>query len=307
MKCTNCGSEIAPNQSFCTKCGTPVSAMKAQVQQNPAGGQGFNNPPPPPPPPQPPKKGGVPIWAFLITILLVVAIMLGVYFFVLRDSDGDSDSESKTSSSRKNNNDDENDVDNNVTNNSNSNNTTNNTTNNTINNTTGNNGTGGSSSQYKVTAGNYVFKVPDDLLYQVGTGNKITIKDKYSSWLVDLEAMELSYTALVAGKEELTSQIRQRGITVNKVEEKTIKGVQCIVMELTYSGKNFIGAFIRANSTTVVSAEVVASDATKYDYNALETIIPVATSVEKNAQSSTSTTTNMQIDSGLFDDLNYGE
>lgn len=282
MKCTNCGSEIAPNQSFCSRCGTPVSAMKSQ---NVGGQQDFNNPPPPPPPP-PVRKSGVPIWAFIITILLIVAIMLGVYFFVLRDKeDSDDDSSSKSSSSRNKN--DENNTSNDVLNNTIENNTTNNTTN-TISNNGGNRG---SNSYSKVVVGNYTYKIPDDLVYQLGTENYIDVTDKSLTWQGRMEVYENTpYTVFATKKEDLANKLRQGGWEINKVEEKNISGVQGIVIEAKYSGKNFLCAYFRMGASNVVAVMLANSDYTTYDYNGLNILASVVSSIEKNSQTTTTTT-----------------
>lgn len=287
MKCTNCGSEIAPNQAFCSTCGTPVPRQVNQVQggavnQN-LGGQGF-----PPPPPQ--KKGGVPIWVFLITILLIVAILLGVYFLVLRDSDSDDDSSSSSSSSRKKNDSDDEDDDDNK---SSKNNTTNNTSNNTANNSTGNNTytppSSDSGSSFTVAVGGFTVKVPDNYIYQV-SDNMIKIGDENDTILIHMMIQETPYSSIVSRKDELASKIRTNGATVSKVEEKTINGTQCIAYEVTEAGQNYVLAVVRVNSMYTAVCEVINADYTTYDYNALGTAVSIATTAEKSSSTTTTPT-----------------
>ena len=287
MKCTNCGSEIAPNQAFCSTCGTPVPRQVNQVQggavnQN-LGGQGF-------PPPAPQKKGGVPIWVFLITILLIVAILLGVYFLVLRDSDSDDDSSSSSSSSRKKNDSDDEDDDDNK---SSKNNTTNNTSNNTANNSTGNNTytppSSDSGSSFTVAVGGFTVKVPDNYIYQV-SDNMIKIGDENDTILIHMMIQETPYSSIVSRKDELASKIRTNGATVSKVEEKTINGTQCIAYEVTEAGQNYVLAVVRVNSMYTAVCEVINADYTTYDYNALGTAVSIATTAEKSSSTTTTPT-----------------
>ena len=289
MKCTNCGSEIAPNQAFCSTCGTPVPRQVNQVQGGPVnqnlGGQGF---PPPPPPSR--KKGGVPIWAFLITILLIVAIMLGVYFLVLRDSDSDDDSSSKSSSSRKKNNNDEEDDDNNTSkNNTSKNNTTNNSTNNSSGNTTVTPSSNNSSSSYTVAVGDFVIKVPDTYIYET-SADTIAIVDEEETMLIQMAIKEAPYSTVVTKKDEIASKMRETGATVTNVQEKTINGTQCLTYEVSESGENYIYAVIRVNSMYSAVCVLMNADYTTYDYNILEKAVQIAITAEKSSSTTTTTT-----------------
>lgn len=289
MKCTNCGSEIAPNQAFCSTCGTPVPRQVNKVQggavnQNLGGGSGF----PPPPPPR--KKGGVPIWVFLITILLIVAIMLGVYFLVIRDSDSDDDSSSKSSSSRKkNNNDDDDEDDNRSSRNNKLNNVTNNNTNNSSGNTTNTPPTSNNGSNYTVAVGGFVVKVPDTYVYQTST-DTLAIMDEDETMLIRMNIIETPYSAFVPRKDEFASKLRESGLTVSKVEEKTIDGTQCMAYEVSESGQNLIVAVIRVNSMYTAVCEIVNADYTTYDYNILEKAVSIAKTAEKSSSTTTTTT-----------------
>ena len=288
MKCTNCGSEIAPNQAFCSTCGTPVPRQVNQVQggavnQN-LGGQGF-----PPPPPQ--KKGGVPIWVFLITILLIVAILLGVYFLVLRNSDSDDDSSSKSSSSRKKNDTDDEDDDDNKSskNNTSKNNTSNNTENNSSGNTTYTPSSNDSSSSYTVAVGSFTVKIPDNYIYQTAN-DRVAIADEEDTMLITMEFEEIPYSTIVSKKDEVAGKFREAGATVSKVEEKTVNGTQCIVYEVSESGQNYIIAVVRVNSMYSAVCEVVNADYTTYDYNILGKAVSIATTAEKSSSTTTTTT-----------------
>ena len=278
MKCTNCGSEIAPNQAFCSTCGTPVPRQVNQFQggavnQN-LGGQPGNFPPPPP------RKGhGATIAVILITLLLIAGIIVGAVLIIMNMSEDDSSSSS--SSKKKNNTLAENvinlvDDGNNVTNND-----TNNVTNNTI---TVNPG-GGNTSGYSVTAGGFTVKVPYEYVYEV-QGNVIAISDENETMLINMSIAEKPYSSVIANKATLESNMRSYGATLNKSEEKTIDGVQCLVYETVIGGQNELFAYIRINSMYTACCEIVNADLTTYDYNVLKKAIPIVTSAVK----STSTT-----------------
>ena len=285
MKCSKCGSEIAPGQSFCTICGTPVNQVKNEVRQEVKkkvrnqnlGGQGF----PPPPPPR--KKSGVPVWAFILTILLVIVIMVGIFFII--NTLSDSDDSSSTSSSRKKNDDNEENEDNNSKNNG-FDNYTNNTTNNTV--TPSGNGSG---STYKVPVDNFTVKVPDKYVYEVNSSTGTTsIGDESGTWIAHMAIKEKAYSTM--DSKSFASFFTQKGYSVDKQEERTINGTQVYVLEVSSTaGEKEIFAIVRINSMYTAAIEIVNKDYTKLNYDALNIAVSIVQTAEKS-----STTKNLETD-----------
>lgn len=289
MKCTKCGSELAPNQAFCSTCGTPVPKQQdnqvngGAINQNLGGQQSYT------PPPR--KKVGAAIWVILITILLIVAIVVGAVLIIKNVTDDDS---SSTSSSRKkNNDDDENNSSKNSSKNKNNNTNTNNsssknTVSNSLTNTT-KTPTTSSKSTYNVVLGSYVVKVPSNYKYEL-QGNTIYMTNEADTLLINMEIEEYPYSTVVAKKSEFTELMKQGGATIVKEEEKTINGTRCIVYEATLSGENFIIALVDVGSKYTALVQVVKDDYKTYDYDGLEDAVSIAASVEKSTGSTTTTT-----------------
>lgn len=286
MKCTNCGSEVAPNQSFCSTCGTPVAKETNYVHGNNInqnlGGQADFQPPR--------KKGGVPIWVFLITILLIIAIILGAYFLIVNISDSDDDSSSSSSSRKKNNSDDDDDDDDDY-NKSVKNSSSNKYSNNTNSNNTINRPTSDSNSTYTVPVGSFTLKIPTNYIYKV-SGETVSIADEADTVLIRMQIKEAPYSTIVTQKDALASKMRESGAVVSKVEEKTINGTQCVVYEITESGQNFIMALVKINSMYTALCEIGSDDVTKYDYDGLENAISIAKTAEKSSGTTSTTTPN---------------
>lgn len=276
MKCTKCGSEVAPNQAFCSTCGTPVKQQPAQggaVNQNLGGQVEFNQPPK--------KKVGASILAIVIALLLIAAIIVGTVFLINKIKEDDDSSSS--SSSRKKNNTDEDDDDDNIINNTISNNVKNDITNNTVT-------PSGNTSVYTVNFGSYTIKIPTDFIYKV-SGNIVAITDEAETKLIRIQVNETPFSQMVSNKEQYVSKMRESGVSVNKVEEKTINGTQCLVFEITESGDNYIVAAVRINSMYTAICTIINEDYTTYDYDTLKTAISMAVTVEKSTGSTTTTTT----------------
>lgn len=282
MKCTNCGSEIAPGQAFCSTCGTPVPkqqpAQGGAVNQN-LGGQVEFNPPPK-------KRVGASILVIIITLLIIAGIIVGAVLLInnIREDD---DSSSSSSSRKKNNNDDDDDnlIDNSLGNKV-TNNVVNNVTNNVINNTVT---PSGNTSGYTVNVGSFVVKVPTNYIYKV-SGDTVAMTNEDDTLLIRMQIKESPYSSIVAQKDELGNRMRSSGATINKMEEKTINGTQCLVYEITESGESYIIALVRINSMYTALCEVIRDDYTTYDYDGLKDAISVALTAEKSTSTTTTTT-----------------
>ena len=296
MKCTVCGNEISPNQSFCNKCGAPVAQQNnAQNmynqpvnnanqnvysgnqnaygqpnmngnnfngQVNNMGQNGYN---------QPPKKGGVPVWVFIVVILAVVIIMLGIILFIVfgngkKDEDDDLDVAVKNSVERV-----ENDTNqatggtspNNTIENVSTNNTTGGNAGNTVGNTTGDN-TGNTKT---VVLGNWSYKIPSDRRYTFSSG-AVVLEGKDNNTATGIKADNQKVSATIFSdpkiKNALTESFNSKGAVVNSIIETTIDGMQCYKSEITYEGLNMLNYFIRRDDSNLFEL-VVTNKAGTYD------------------------------------------
>lgn len=75
--CTRCGSPLAPGQRFCTACGASVAPASGPFPASGTSGAQAPTPAPVPSPAAPPKKGHAA--AIVITIILVVALIGGIF------------------------------------------------------------------------------------------------------------------------------------------------------------------------------------------------------------------------------------
>lgn len=75
--CTRCGSPLAPGQRFCTACGASVAPASGPFPASGTSGAQAPTPAPVPSPAAPPKKGHAA--AIVITIVLVVALIGGIF------------------------------------------------------------------------------------------------------------------------------------------------------------------------------------------------------------------------------------
>lgn len=259
MKCTKCGNDISPNQSFCSVCGSPV-----ERQNQSYGGNNGNG-----------GKSGVPIWLTIVLILLIVAIMLVIMFVLLNNKD-DSKSDDKKEVAKNN------VVELNETNDV----SQSNTSTNTI---SQNNS---ATSYYKVKLGNYQLKVPDNLIYEV-EGEYLGLMDEDETWVAKMAIMEGSMSSLTTSN--VASYFRSVGATVNNTKETTIGGLNAIVVEMTYSGINEICAYVRINSMYLAYVQIVTSDYVTYNYDALNTIAKILATVQV-VENESSTSVNLSTD-----------
>lgn len=264
MKCTKCGNKILPNQAFCSVCGSPVERQNQSYQENNGNG----------------GKKGIPVWLTIVLILVVVAIML-VIMFVLLNNKEDSKSDNKKDV-----------VENNVV------------VSNAINdvapkNTSANNVSGNTISQtntatsyYKVKLENCQLKVPDNLIYKVN-GEELMLMDEDATWVAQVCIQEGSFSSFT--ESNVASYLRSAGMTVNNTKETTIGGLNAIVSEITMSGINMLVAYVRINSMYMGCIALYSSDYATYDYNSLNTVAKVLTTVQISEEEP-STSVNLSTD-----------
>lgn len=151
-------------------------------------------------------------------------------------------------------------------------------------------------STYTVKSGNFVFKIPTNLVYQteeyVDGVDTITVGDQEDTWLAFISTQPgVSYDKLLKNKNQLQQVLaNQQGFTkVSDAVEKSIGGVPFIISETILGGQNTIIAYTKADDTTVFTISIVnAYD--EFDYDALEIIAEIVNNVEVNAK-----TTNMEV------------
>lgn len=262
MKCTKCGSKVSPNQEFCSKCGAPIEKTNNMYQD-------YDN------------KGGVPVWAFIVSLLVVVIIMLVIMFVVMNNSKNNNIVENENTANEV--------IENSVGN------STGNSAGNSVSNTSGNSTvTQTSKSFYKTKIGSYNVKVPDNLIYYT-KDEYLSVGDEEGTWLGTMTIIEGSYNSL--NKDTVASKLRQSGVTVGNYDNKTINGLQAITFEVTYSGANMIFAYVRINSMTVGFIEVYCEDLVTYNYDALESCVTILSTAEQAEETTNTNTMNLEINS----------
>lgn len=86
---------------------------------------------------------------------------------------------------------------------------------------------------YKVKFKNLTFDVPNDVEFENSDGTLI-LGDTDQTWLAQLDVSdEILYQTLSAQKERLRAGYEEEGFIVDKIEEKTVKGMDMVTVEVT--------------------------------------------------------------------------
>ena len=147
---------------------------------------------------------------------------------------------------------------------------------------------------YKVNFKNFQFSIPDDLVYEV-QNDYLLIGDAEGTWVADLELGQGSFSQIKAKKNQLATLLKQSGFkSSSDVIEKTINGLDYVLMEGSMSGQNLIVGYTKINSMYFAAVSAYNLD-NEFDYSILEKVSTIINSASYSESTSNMSTPNIDL------------
>ncbi len=147
---------------------------------------------------------------------------------------------------------------------------------------------------YKVNFKNFQFSIPDDLVYEV-QNDYLLIGDAEGTWVADLELGQGSFSQIKSKKNQLATLLKQSGFkSSSDVIEKTINGLDYVLMEGSMSGQNLIVGYTKINSMYFAAVSAYNLD-NEFDYSILEKVSTIINSASYSESTSNMSTPNIDL------------
>lgn len=150
--------------------------------------------------------------------------------------------------------------------------------NNNANSNVGNDGNiaSNSTSTYTVKNGEFTYKIPTDLVYQV-QGDTLYISDEKGTWVSMVAMMQGAFSQL--SEANITANLQSAGYNVINSYSKNFSGIDFIVSEISYQGTNELLAYAKATSMHIIGLEIV-NQANEIDTSLLQKLAPIVNTIE---------------------------
>lgn len=154
----------------------------------------------------------------------------------------------------------------------------------------------GNKSSYKVNFNDFVFTIPDNLLYEV-SDDTLLVGEEEGNWVAEIQTMKASFSQLKTDASQFQSYLQQEGYTASALKSKIINGTEFLTSEVSISGENCIFAYAKINSMHIIGIVAYNID-NDFDYSIIETMSPIVSSI---SYSDTKTNIKSNIDFDLSD------
>ena len=148
-----------------------------------------------------------------------------------------------------------------------------------------------SSSTYTVKNGEFTYKIPTDLVYQV-QGDTLYISDEKGTWVSMVAMMQGAFSQLTEAN--ITANLQSAGYNVINSYSKKFNGIDFLISEINYQGTNELLAYAKATSMHIIGLEIV-NQANEIDTNLLEKLAPIVNTIEHTGSGNNITTGGLDI------------
>lgn len=156
-------------------------------------------------------------------------------------------------------------------------------------------------SSYKVTFDDFVFEIPDNLIYQESDG-QLAIGDEEGTWSAAILTLEGSFTTLLANKNQIQSNMINNGYTASAAVEKTLGGLKFITLEVLASGESTLVAYTKLNAMNIAIITMVNAN-NDFDYKLLEDLAPIIKSASYVGGTQHNISSGIKIDTSFTSEL----